>query len=200
MAGIDEGVGLITSVLRRQEALQDTVIIYSHDNGGVPYAGARNYPLRGAKATAYEGGVRSPGFIHAPNLFKADSHFSGLFHVTDFFPTLVSMINRISDEQHNITVVPRDQLDGVDQLSGLLGNKTVRQHVHIHRDFAQDTHVFRRGPWKLIVGHHVVPYIFPHVYNETTGWWANNQASLSDRVLEIFLWMMDLVIGKVVET
>ena len=57
-AGIDEGVGELTSLLAEHGELQDTVILYSHDNGGVPYAGALNYPLRGAKATAYEGGVR----------------------------------------------------------------------------------------------------------------------------------------------
>ena len=51
-------MGLLTSLLAEHGELQDTVLLYSHDNGGVPYAGALNYPLRGAKATAYEGGVR----------------------------------------------------------------------------------------------------------------------------------------------
>ena len=67
--------------------------MFSSDNGGVPYAGALNYPLRGAKATLYEGGVRSPGFIHAPNILKNNYDFKDLFHVTDFLPTLMSMIN-----------------------------------------------------------------------------------------------------------
>ena len=49
---------MLTSLLAEHRELQDTVLLYSHDNGGVPYAGALNYPLRGAKATAYEGGVR----------------------------------------------------------------------------------------------------------------------------------------------
>ena len=51
-------MGELTSLLAEHGELQDTVLLYSHDNGGVPYAGALNYPLRGAKATAYEGGVR----------------------------------------------------------------------------------------------------------------------------------------------
>ena len=58
VAGIDEGVGDITRLLELHAALDNTIIAYSHDNGGVPYAGALNYPLRGAKATAYEGGSR----------------------------------------------------------------------------------------------------------------------------------------------
>ena len=59
VAGIDEGVGDIVRLLEKHKILDNTIIAYSHDNGGVPYAGALNYPLKGAKATAYEGGVRS---------------------------------------------------------------------------------------------------------------------------------------------
>ena len=58
VAGIDEGVGDIVRLLEKHKILDNTIIAYSHDNGGVPYAGALNYPLKGAKATAYEGGVR----------------------------------------------------------------------------------------------------------------------------------------------
>ena len=110
VAGIDEGIGKIVEVLQSQVhkstfcpdllyamvqkiraagvqgRLEETVIGFSIDNGGVPYAGALNYPLRGAKvrhaaifkqdlelsfhlqSTLYEGGVRSPGFIHAPKI------------------------------------------------------------------------------------------------------------------------------------
>ena len=38
-----------------------------------------------------------------------------------------------------------------------------RQSVHLHRDPALDSHAYRRGPWKLIVGHHLVPFIFTKV-------------------------------------
>ena len=42
-----------------------------------------------------------------------------------------------------------------------------RQSVHLHRDPALDSQAYRRGPWKLIVGHHLVPFIFTKVYNIT---------------------------------
>ena len=87
------------------EMLDDTIIMFSTDNGGVPYAGALNYPLRGAKATLYEGGVRSPGFIHAPNIFNKRSYdFKDLFHVTDFFPTLISLIHHTSISNNNSNI------------------------------------------------------------------------------------------------
>lgn len=86
MTGIDEGIGNIIKLLEDHNQLEDTIIIFSVDNGGVPYAGALNYPLRGAKGTLYEGGVRSPGFIHAPKIFKDKSYeFKDLFHVSAIF-------------------------------------------------------------------------------------------------------------------
>ena len=123
--------------------LDNTIIAYSHDNGGVPFAGALNYPLKGAKATSYEGGVRSPGFIHYPKLLTKPRDHAGLFHVSDYFPTLISMINTMSEEQHNITVVDTDLLDGVDQLESLVHGHVVRESVHIHRDYFLGTHIYR---------------------------------------------------------
>ena len=106
VAGVDEGIGNIIEILEEHDQLDDTIIIFSIDNGGVPYAGALNYPLRGSKGTLYEGGVRSPGFIHAPNIFKRKSYdFKDLFHVSDYFPTLLSMIDykMSSSSNHSIT-------------------------------------------------------------------------------------------------
>ena len=101
VAGVDEGIGKIVKVLEEHEQLDDTIIIFSSDNGGVPYAGSLNYPLRGSKATLYEGGVRSPGFIHAPTIFQKKSYdFKDLFHVSDYFPTLLSMIeNKVPSQR-----------------------------------------------------------------------------------------------------
>ena len=112
--------------------LENTIIAYSHDNGGVPYAGALNYPLRGAKATAYEGGVRSPGFIHAPQLLSGNKdHHTGLFHVSDYFPTLLSMVSRLSGD--NISVTNDAILDGVDQVDALIAGTSARESVHMGR-------------------------------------------------------------------
>ena len=53
---LDEGVGQIAQALKDNSLFDDTIIIFSTDNGGNVKSGASNYPLSGNKATLYEGG------------------------------------------------------------------------------------------------------------------------------------------------
>ena len=46
MVGVDEGVGQVVEALGRNDMLDNTIIFFSSDNGGVPYAGANNRPFR----------------------------------------------------------------------------------------------------------------------------------------------------------
>ena len=66
------------------------LFILTGDNGGMPLAGGNNYPLRGNKATTFEGGVRSIAFISGqgihPSLVGTVSH--EIMHVTDWLPLL----------------------------------------------------------------------------------------------------------------
>jgi len=67
--------------------------------------GGSNYPLRGAKSTNWEGGVRVPAFVRGPGI-PANSSTSELFHISDWLPTLARVAG----------VKPSKQLDGVDQM------------------------------------------------------------------------------------
>ena len=193
VAGIDEGVGQLVDLLRTRGVLDNTVIAYSVDNGGVPYAGALNYPVRGAKTTVYEGGVRVPGFIYAPRHLGKNVDFHGLFHVADFFPTFAAIVNSTQ------RIEKAGELDGVDQLQSLQKNDGLdhaRTSVHIHRDLDRDSHAYRRGPWKLIVGHHFVPFFFSKVYGEMTSGWLVEGGGWRDRMLELLLTGMDRLLGS----
>ena len=57
----------------------------------------QNYPLRGGKCSAWEGGLRGTAFIHAPALLgKGSGHTAtGLFHAVDWFPTILSLVARV---------------------------------------------------------------------------------------------------------
>eukprot|EP00040_Diaphanoeca_grandis_P016172 m.83323 g.83323 ORF g.83323 m.83323 type:complete len:980 (+) comp25617_c0_seq1:503-3442(+) len=69
MLGVDEGVASIISALKEKEMWQDTITVFMSDNGGSSVKRGRevvqsNYPLRGGKATLFEGGSKTCAFIH----------------------------------------------------------------------------------------------------------------------------------------
>ena len=70
---LDAGVGKVVKALKRSGLYDNSVIIFSTDNGGVGN-GASNFPLKGAKEELYEGGVRGVGFVHSPHLTVRGQH------------------------------------------------------------------------------------------------------------------------------
>ena len=86
----------------------------------------------GGKATVYEGGVRVPGIIHGPKKYFPNSFdFNGLFHISDFYPTILEIIGKKEKLNHH----SHNTMDGISQLSALRGKSTInpRINVHIHR-------------------------------------------------------------------
>ena len=67
----------------------NTLLIVTTDNGGAPDDGGYNWPLRGEKGSLWEGGVRGVGFVHGNMLQRTGVTCSELFHVTDWYPTLL---------------------------------------------------------------------------------------------------------------
>ncbi|TRY63695.1 hypothetical protein TCAL_00390 [Tigriopus californicus] len=89
---LDESVGRVVKLLQDRQMLQDSIIVFTTDNGG-PAGGfdvnwASNWPLRGVKDTLWEGGVRGAGFIWSP-LLKMKSRVSNqMMNIQDWLPTL----------------------------------------------------------------------------------------------------------------
>eukprot|EP00457_Paulinella_chromatophora_P005956 gb/GEZN01005974.1/.p1 GENE.gb/GEZN01005974.1/~~gb/GEZN01005974.1/.p1 ORF type:complete len:480 (+),score=57.79 gb/GEZN01005974.1/:83-1441(+) len=103
--GLDIGIGQIIKALESNGVLEETVVIFTSDNGGTPLTTASlNYPYRGAKNGLWEGGVKVPGFIFAPALFNIQQQsnrnyycqYPGLFHFSDWLPTLLDLVSSSS--------------------------------------------------------------------------------------------------------
>ncbi len=64
---MDDGIGQVMATLRELNLAENTIVIFTSDNGGMASYGGRNGPYRDGKGTMYEGGLRVPGFIVWPN-------------------------------------------------------------------------------------------------------------------------------------
>ena len=72
VTAMDDVIGNVTETLKTNRLYENSIIIFVSDNGGLNVAGggASNEPLKAGKGTLYEGGVRTPAFIHAPRLMN----------------------------------------------------------------------------------------------------------------------------------
>jgi arylsulfatase A-like enzyme len=101
IASVDESVGRVVAALERLKLAENTIVIFSSDNGGVGgYAaagikGARditnNFPLRGGKGMLYEGGLRVVWIVAWPGRVPANRTSDVPIISVDLFPTLVDI-------------------------------------------------------------------------------------------------------------
>ena len=82
---MDDVIGKVVKTLEDLKIRQKTIIVFASDNGGIRQG--INLPLRGTKATVYEGGIRTVALINYPGKIKAASSFSKPLSITDWFPT-----------------------------------------------------------------------------------------------------------------
>jgi arylsulfatase A-like enzyme len=89
---LDDNVGKVIEVLRDLDLEDNTLVVFVNDNGGaMPYNGSHNAPLRGAKGTVLEGGVRVPFLISWPGTLEAGSVFDAPVSTLDLLPTFVAV-------------------------------------------------------------------------------------------------------------
>ncbi|PNF27139.1 hypothetical protein B7P43_G08558 [Cryptotermes secundus] len=147
---MDESVGRVVEALHNRRMLNNSIIVFISDNGapsvGVFQNWGSNYPLRGIKATLWEGGVRGVALIWSPLLRQPSRVSDELMHVSDWLPTLYSAAGG------DITKLDSN-LDGVDQWSSLVyDEKSPRRQVLVNIDEREKTAALIIGDWKLVVG------------------------------------------------
>lgn len=157
----DHAVGELLDALERLGLAEETIVIVTSDNGASTYARHRerpvasNAPLRGGKATLYEGGIRVPAIVSWPGEIAAGVDQRALLNSTDWMPTLLELAA--------VDPATGSTFDGVSQAAVLRGGEAVREVVpsYLPHYFpvvgTRPASSWRRGPWKLIRYHFDAP-------------------------------------------
>ena len=83
-------MGKVVEALKAAGLYNNSIIVFSTDNGGVKTKSS-NYPLRGAKESVSEGGVRGVGWVHSPHVNVPGSKMRQKIYITDWLATLLTV-------------------------------------------------------------------------------------------------------------
>jgi arylsulfatase A-like enzyme len=142
LAAVDEAIGKIEDSLRKAGMLENTLIVFSSDNGGPPPGD--NTPLRDFKGTIFEGGTRAAAFATWPGRIPADQRVRQPMHMVDWYPTLIKLAGGTLEQK-----LPIDGLD----VWPMLTKDAPSPHDAILSVSTQGPSraAVRMGDWKLIV-------------------------------------------------
>ncbi|MFC3880456.1 sulfatase [Algoriphagus namhaensis] len=146
---MDDAVGLVLDKLKELDLMENTIIVFTSDNGGV--VSGDNYstnlaPLRGGKGYQWEGGTRVPYLIYVPWLDQKGERLDTPASGVDFLPTLLDLTG-----QNPVT----ENIDGV-SLSKVLQGQSLEtraliwHYPHYGNQGGEPNSTIRKGKWKLI--------------------------------------------------
>ncbi len=152
---MDDAVGTLLDALDRLGLADETVIIFTSDNGGNMYneidgtTPTSNAPLRGGKATVFEGGTRVPCVIAWPGVTQAGTRSDAMIQSEDYYPTLLAGLR--------LPPAPGQRFDGLSILpalkGGILPERALFQYFPHNPpvpDWLPPAVTVHCGDWKLI--------------------------------------------------
>ena len=155
---IDWSVGEVMKALRDNHVEDNTLVIFSSDNG--PWLNYGDHagnagPLREGKGTSWEGGVRVPCLMRWPGKIPAGASSNAMLMTIDLFPTIAKIVG---------AELPNHPIDGLDVgplLMGQAGAKNPHEAYYIYYEVDQLQAVISGdGHWKLVL---------PHTYRTLAG-------------------------------
>jgi len=141
---LDTAIGRIVAKVESLGLAKDTLILFTSDNGGLPYVVGS---LRGSKGLLYEGGIRAPGLAYWPGTIPAGRVIAEPVSGIDFAPTILEATQ---------TPAPKDQaVDGISLLSALrtgapLPARSLYWHFPCYIGKGEPMSLLRLGDYKLI--------------------------------------------------
>ncbi|NOR75468.1 MAG: sulfatase-like hydrolase/transferase [Draconibacterium sp.] len=145
---LDDQVGEIVAKLKELGIDDNTIIMFSSDNGPHLEGGAdpdyfdSNSIYKGYKRDLYEGGIRVPMVVRWPGKIEAASKSNHISAFWDILPTITDLIGAPTPEN----------IDGISFLPSLLGDKEQKQHDYLYWEFHERSgrRALRKGDWKLV--------------------------------------------------
>jgi len=150
LESIDQGVGMILAELDRLGLADNTLVIFTSDNGGESRV-TSNAPLRAGKSTLYEGGIREPLLVRWPGRVAPGTVCRTSVSSVDFYPTLCRVAGATPD--------PRQQIDGtclqplLEDPEARLPRSALFWHYPLEKPHflgGRSGGAIRQGNWKLI--------------------------------------------------
>jgi arylsulfatase A-like enzyme len=143
MSALDDAVGRVLEKIRALGQEERTLIFFLSDNGGPTWqTTSNNGPLRGVKATTWEGGVRVPFCVQWKGSLPAGATYESPIIQLDILPTVLAAAGVKAD--------PAWTLDGVDLRPYLTGQRKGAPQETLFWRFG-DQWAIRHGDWKLVV-------------------------------------------------
>lgn len=141
---LDDNVGKILQEIDKAGIKDNTIVIYTNDNGGQTMTGADNFPLKGKKGSLWEGGVRVPFSVRWPGKIKPGSVVDEPVISLDILPTVVEAAGEKTPDSW--------KLDGRSFLPLATGAKDSlpERTLHWRQGGSQGPITIREGKWKLI--------------------------------------------------
>lgn len=141
LSAMDDAIGAVLGKLHDSRLEEKTLVFFISDNGGpTPQTTSRNAPLRGTKATTWEGGIRIPFMIQWKGRVPAGKVDDRPVISLDIHPTALAAAG---------IALPTDKkLDGVNLLPFLEAKRTGRPHDFLFWRFGAQMAV-RKGDWKI---------------------------------------------------
>jgi arylsulfatase len=153
MEEIDWSVGQVMEVLERHDLEENTLVIFTSDNG--PWLNFGNHAgstggLREGKGTAFEGGPRVPAIIRWPGHVQAGAVYEGMASTLDVLPTVAAVTGAAS---------PAQAIDGVNLLPVLESTTTESPRDHFFFYYGGELRGVREGRWKRVFEHRTRSYV-----------------------------------------
>ncbi|PHR61857.1 MAG: sulfatase [Robiginitomaculum sp.] len=144
MSAMDDNVGKILSALERKGMLDNTIIVFTSDNGGERFSDT--WPFIGVKGEVLEGGIRVPILMQWPAKIEAGQISDQMMISMDFLPTFVKIAGG---------AIPKDGIDGKDLSAQLVEGAPSFSRKLFWRHKTKEQRAMRDGDWKYLkIGSH----------------------------------------------